>query len=199
MITVYTNLNSNSLKQTLCNLVLPIEIMFEPLEKNSLQQNIFILNDPTVQDLKNLPDTATIICLVSDALPSVPDKQIYSLKKPFRVEQFIALIKKTIKHKMVYHSFALDYDSRLLENTKTHQKIPLTEKETNLLFKLFQTPENPVSRQDLLLYVWGYKSDLETHTLETHLYRLKKKIQKAFSNSLISNNKEGYFLSKEEK
>ena len=53
----------------------------------------------------------------------------------------------------------------------------LTDKETSILKYLFRAGERPVSRDDLLNDVWGYNAGVTTHTLETHIYRLRQKIE----------------------
>lgn len=57
------------------------------------------------------------------------------------------------------------------------KKIRLTEKETNILKYLYRAGEKPVSREELLAEVWGYNAGVTTHTLETHVYRLRQKIE----------------------
>ena len=57
------------------------------------------------------------------------------------------------------------------------KKIRLTEKETNILKYLYRAGEKPVSREELLTEVWGYNAGVTTHTLETHIYRLRQKIE----------------------
>jgi DNA-binding response OmpR family regulator len=57
------------------------------------------------------------------------------------------------------------------------KKIRLTEKETNILKYLYRAGEKPVSREELLTEVWGYNAGVTTHTLETHVYRLRQKIE----------------------
>ena len=57
------------------------------------------------------------------------------------------------------------------------KKIRLTEKETNILKYLFRSGAQPVGRNELLREVWGYNSSVTTHTLETHVYRLRQKIE----------------------
>ena len=57
------------------------------------------------------------------------------------------------------------------------KKIRLTEKETNILKYLFRAGATPVSREELLTEVWGYNAGVTTHTLETHIYRLRQKIE----------------------
>jgi DNA-binding response OmpR family regulator len=57
------------------------------------------------------------------------------------------------------------------------KKIRLTEKETNILKYLYRAGEKPVPREELLAEVWGYNAGVTTHTLETHVYRLRQKIE----------------------
>ena len=57
------------------------------------------------------------------------------------------------------------------------RKIRLTEKETNILKYLYRAGEKPVTREELLAEVWGYNAGVTTHTLETHVYRLRQKIE----------------------
>jgi DNA-binding response OmpR family regulator len=57
------------------------------------------------------------------------------------------------------------------------KKIRLTEKETNILKYLYRHGAKPVGRDELLREVWGYNSGVTTHTLETHVYRLRQKIE----------------------
>jgi DNA-binding response OmpR family regulator len=62
-------------------------------------------------------------------------------------------------------------------------KVRLTEKETGILKFLYRAGEKPVSREVLLHEVWGYNSGVTTHTLETHIYRLRQKIERDPSNA----------------
>lgn len=64
-----------------------------------------------------------------------------------------------------------------LLTTAKGQKVRLTEKETNILKYLYRAGSKPVSRDELLREVWGYNAAVTTHTLETHIYRLRKKIE----------------------
>ena len=57
------------------------------------------------------------------------------------------------------------------------RKVRLTEKETAILRFLYRAGQQPVSRETLLQEVWGYNSGVTTHTLETHIYRLRQKIE----------------------
>jgi DNA-binding response OmpR family regulator len=57
------------------------------------------------------------------------------------------------------------------------KKVRLTEKETNILKYLYRSGSKPVTREELLAEVWGYNAGVTTHTLETHVYRLRQKIE----------------------
>ena len=74
--------------------------------------------------------------------------------------------------------------SKLLVDEKGG-KVRLTEKETAILKYLYRTGDKVVSRETLLHEVWGYNAGVTTHTLETHIYRLRQKIEKDPSNAEI--------------
>ena len=82
--------------------------------------------------------------------------------------------------------------------SKKNVFIILTEKEVQLL-ELFLSKTKPIDKDEILKEVWKYSSDADTHTVETHIYRLRKKINQTFSDQkFIINNKEGYYLWKKE-
>jgi DNA-binding response OmpR family regulator len=62
--------------------------------------------------------------------------------------------------------------------TEDNKKIRLTEKETAIIKFLYRAGEQSVSRETLLADVWGYNAGVSTHTLETHIYRLRQKIER---------------------
>lgn len=69
--------------------------------------------------------------------------------------------------------------------TEKDRKIKLTEKETSILKYLYRSGGQPVSREKLLDEVWGYNSGVTTHTLETHIYRLRQKIEPETGNATL--------------
>ena len=76
------------------------------------------------------------------------------------------------------------------------KKLKLTEKEISSIAYLFKA-EGSVNIQELQSNVWGYQSELETHTVETHIYRLRKKILKTFNDeNFIVSRKDGYEIKK---
>ena len=89
--------------------------------------------------------------------------------------------------------YCINLNSRKLINFDVALK--LTEKETNIIIYLFKS-NNVVSIDQLQSKVWGYHSKLETHTVETHIYRLRKKILETFNdNKFIVSKKNGYQIS----
>lgn len=79
--------------------------------------------------------------------------------------------------------------------TEDDKKIRLTEKETNILKYLYRSGGKPVLREELLAEVWGYNANVTTHTLETHIYRLRQKIEPDPSNArLLLTDAGGYRL-----
>ena len=77
---------------------------------------------------------------------------------------------------------------------KNNLQLQLSEKEINFLI-LFSQIKKPISRNFVLKNVWNYSTESETHTVETHIHRLRKKILEKFGDSnFIKNNDAGYFI-----
>ena len=78
---------------------------------------------------------------------------------------------------------------------QSQKKLRLTDKEAAILRYLYRSGEKPVGREELLREVWGYNANVTTHTLETHIYRLRQKIEKDPSNAeLLITESGGYRL-----
>ena len=91
-------------------------------------------------------------------------------------------------------SYKFNLNSR--EMSQSNLKLKLTEKEINSIIYLFNS-KDVVKIDELQSKVWGYQHELETHTVETHIYRLRKKILKKFNDdSFILTNKSGYQIVK---
>ena len=87
-------------------------------------------------------------------------------------------------------NYTINLNSR--EMFTKNAKLKLTEKEINTITYLSKSSK-PVSIDELQQNVWSYQSDIETHTVETHIYRLRKKIKDAFGDdNLIKSSKLGY-------
>jgi DNA-binding response OmpR family regulator len=104
--------------------------------------------------------------------------------KPFRLGVLLARLRAQLRQneRSEDANFALGpYNFRpsakLLTDTDGKRKIRLTEKETAILKYLFRAGDQPTARDLLLNEVWGYNAAVTTHTLETHVYRLRQKIE----------------------
>ena len=111
--------------------------------------------------------------------------------KPFRLGTLLALIRmqlSTLEHSEAEILSVGPYDFRPAAQQLTHaatkKKIRLTEKETAILNYIHRAGA-VVGREELLTEVWGYNSDVTTHTLETHVYRLRQKIEANPSHATI--------------
>ena len=124
-----------------------------------------------------------------DANISLPTtvKQINSA-----IENVAAKSKFNINSSIKVKKYLLDKNEKRL--TKENSSIILTEKEIQLI-ELFLKYSKPISKDNILSKVWNYSTDADTHTVETHIYRLRKKIiDKFLDDKFIFNNKDGYYL-----
>jgi DNA-binding response OmpR family regulator len=104
--------------------------------------------------------------------------------KPFRFAVLLARVRTLLRQYetsedavFTIGSYTFRPSSKLLLNLNG-SKVRLTEKETSILRRLYRAGQRSVPRQTLLQEVWGYNSEVTTHTLETHIYRLRQKIEK---------------------
>ena len=124
-------------------------------------------------------------CLMIKDIPKKLSNLIELINQNFLKNQF--LNQSDIK----IGRYTLNLNSRKINFE--NKSLDLTEKESNLI--LFINSKKKASLKDLQKNVWGYASDLETHTVETHIYRLRKKINSKFSDeNFILSNKDGYLL-----
>ena len=129
----------------------------------------------------------------------INEDQIIKCKPPINIFDFIEnlnvrFIQKKYQDQsnIIVKDFFLDINSRELKKNKISLK--LTERETDMILFLNKS-KKPVNVSTLEKEIWQHSSDLETHTVETHIYRLRKKIKAEFGNDeLIKSNKDGYTI-----
>jgi DNA-binding response OmpR family regulator len=104
--------------------------------------------------------------------------------KPFRFGVLLARIRALLRQHdasddaiFTIGPYTFRPSSKLFLNPKGN-KVRLTDKESSILRYLYRAGQQAVSRETLLREVWGYHSEVTTHTLETHIYRLRQKIEK---------------------
>ena len=163
---------------------LSLELNFKIIKLTNLNQ----LNDIT----KNLTNYLIISNknlkiqnqIVLDNLPIKINKIIEKINIEFMRQQF------SNQSKVKINDYIINLNSR--EMNRENKKLKLTEKEINIIIHLSNSV-NPVSINELQNHVWSYHSDLETHTVETHIYRLRKKILNTFKDdNFIISKKNGY-------
>ena len=121
------------------------------------------------------------------------------LKMPFKIIDFkkiiVSLIAKSEfkKNSLInLNGYIIDKNERKLK--KNNLEIQLSEMEVNFLI-LFSKNKEPISKNVVLKNVWKYSEDSETHTVETHIHRLRKKILVQYGdNNFIKNNNDGYYI-----
>ena len=191
-----------------------------------IKQNLFIINIDTLYEIldeikenlsfdiikhenesnfiqdKNFDKKNSLVIIKSNNKLDIDDKNILNiLDYPLPVLSLIELINiHLIKIRFNYQSQVNIKDYELNLNSKTFSKadlnLKLTEKEIEIILYLIKN-EKKNSVLDLQKNIWGYAADMETHTVETHIYRLRKKISDKFNdNSFILSHPDGYFINK---
>ena len=137
--------------------------------------------------------------LVSVTFPTSVQFKSHLLKIPFTILNFEKkIISLAAKIKFRKNSF-IDLNGYIIDKNerkikKGQLELQLSEKEINFLI-LFSQIKKPISRNFVLKNVWNYSAESETHTVETHIHRLRKKILEKFGDSnFIKNNDTGYFI-----
>ena len=163
------------------SLDLNLEINFIENE-SSLKEKVKNLNSYLIISNKKYSDINNQYVL--DNLPINIFKLIEKINIEFLKIQFNS------QSEIKVNNYNIDLNSRemLIKSTK----LKLTEKEIKTIIYLSKS-NKPVSIDELQEKVWSYQSDIETHTVETHIYRLRKKISKTFKdNEFIISEKNGY-------
>ena len=145
-------------------------------EKLQNQNNHLIISNKKYLDIGNQ--------FVLDNLPINIFKLIEKINIEFLKIQFNS------QSEVKINQYIIDLNSREMQMNNT--KLKLTEKEINTIIYLSKF-NKPISIDELQAEVWSYQSDIETHTVETHIYRLRKKISNTFNDKdFIVSKKNGY-------
>ena len=183
---------------------------FQLIDKNDLNksnESILITdNEFAVKELSHAIkfDTIFIINCDSDVLEMGElNSKIVLLSIPLqfrdlyqRVSSILDQIDSQAARKLNFNSFTYDPSMRTLFNDNFHLR--LTEKESQIFNSLLDNSNTHISKKNLLKKVWSYNEDIDTHTLETHIYSLRKKIEKnlLLKDLIVFEDNKGYFLNK---
>ena len=142
------------------------------------QDNYLIISNKKIKDIENQIE---ITNFPIDIVKLVENINIKFLKKKYSQQSEIDL-----------GVYKLNLNSRTIFNNE--KSLDLTERETDIIVFL-NNSKKPVKISKLQTEVWGHNSKLETHTVETHIYRLRKKINDVFEDkNFIKSSKSGYII-----
>ena len=174
------------------------DILHEIKENNSFE----IIYSPDLEDLNKLKEINLNHVLICDKKPNTNNKlnllilKNYPLKMNTLIDKINILLLKnkySDQEKIKINNYTLDINSR--ELIKHSEKLKLTQKETEIILFL-KNSSKPQSVNELQKEVWGHTFDLETHTVETHIYRLRKKVSEIFKDkNFIKSVSHGYKIS----
>jgi hypothetical protein len=173
--------------------------LYQILEELSLDLNFKILFADNENSLKNKIENLKHYLVMSDKaylninnefiLNDIPIN-IFNLVEKINIKFLKIQFNNQSELKIKNYFINLNSRDLLMNNIK----LKLTEKEINTIIYLSKSAK-PVSVTELEKKVWSYQSDIETHTVETHIYRLRKKIFNAFGdNQFILSEKNGYYI-----
>ncbi len=170
-------------------------------------QPIFVIesNDFVVKKLSeglNLYGFSEGVNIISDA-SDMADSAVIHVSYPIRLGGLIDQIeyfqqKNSVSQRDIisFGGYRLDRHQGLFYIEGEANPLRLTEKEVALLVLLYEAQGEAVSRETLLEKIWQYAESVETHTLETHIYRLRQKVESDPAEpQLLRTNENGYFLS----
>ena len=166
---------------------------------------IFFLNEDNKNYLSKIKNENFPLIIIKDSTKKnisenfKNEELVEELNIPFTIFDFkksvISLIAKSeFRQNSLINllDYLIDKNERKIK--KNNLELQLSEKEINFLI-LFSRSKKPVTSKFVLKNVWNYSPQSETHTVETHIHRLRKKILEKFGdNNFIKNNKKGYFI-----
>ncbi len=182
-------------------LIYDSKILYDILVELSENFNFKIIYLPkkNLNDI-NLEDYEDYLILSLEQKLNISN-QILTLKFPIKFSSLLEKInlaflklKFNKQSKIILGSYMVNINSR--EIFLNNVKLKLTQKEIDIIIYLNKN-NKPVNINELQEKVWGYQSKLETHTVETHVHRLRKKIREKFNDdNLIISTKNGYEIDK---
>ena len=170
--------------------------------RNNNQLIIFFLNNKNNKDFQAIANNNVPILVVTKP-DSEKNKQHHSINEKISIPFNVLELKKKIVSIFARYEFSqgslinlreyiIDKNERKIKKGKI--ELQLTEKEINFLI-LFSQKNEPLTRSFILKNVWNYSSETDTHTVETHIHRLRKKILEKFNdNNFIKNDNKGYYI-----
>ena len=177
-------------------------LKFNPLfGKTNNKYDVILIHSEVLKDInkKNFLKKTNIIKIYASKKKDLLNNYDAHLELPADLKEINAAVENIAAKSKFSQNSSIEIKNYLLNKNekklyKQSEFITLTEKEIQLL-ELFLERKKTISKDDILSIVWNYSADADTHTVETHIYRLRKKINDKFKDEkFIINNKEGYYL-----
>ena len=177
-------------------------LKFNPIFDNlNNKHDVYLIHDEVLNDKnkKNFIDSTDTIKIYASKKKKLLDNFDAFLELPANLKEINAAVENTSAKTKFNKNSSIKIKRYLLNKNekklfKENEFIILTEKEIQLL-ELFLKNKKSISKSYILSSVWNYSVEADTHTVETHIYRLRKKINDKFiDQKFILNNKTGYFL-----
>jgi hypothetical protein len=156
-----------------------------------------VLDNSDILRLLNKTNIPKLILFKSEKFIKL--KYDLKINKPINIHDLNKKVIELITKKKFHQNSSIQIKNYILDKNEKKLKkddlfIVVTEKEIQLLELLFKE-KNPIQKKKILKNVWKYASDTDTHTVETHIYRLRKKIINKFNDdAFILNTKAGYSI-----
>ena len=177
-------------------------LKFNPLTDNlNNAHDIILIHNEALKDenKKNFIENSNSLKIYASKKKDPSNNYDAYLELPASLKDINAVIENIAAKSKFFKNSSIKIKNYLLNKNekklyKQNDFIILTEKEIQLL-ELFLDKNKPITKNNILSLVWNYSSEADTHTVETHIYRLRKKINEKFNDAkFILNNKEGYYL-----
>ena len=187
--------------------IINIKSLYEILDEIKENLSFKVIKFENEEDFQKNKDLHTLNCLIISKINSklllsknITDKNFFDLDNlPLSLKKLLELInirliklKFNSQSKIIIKGYELNLNSKFF--AKDNINLKLTEKEIEIILHL---NNNKIKHNvaDLQKNIWGYSTNIETHTVETHIYRLRKKISDLFKDeSFILSHKNGYFI-----
>ena len=159
------------------------------------------------QRLRSKGFSKSIIMLIPKGAEDSIDRALeaganHYITKPLRMVELIALVRSQLflpgtldDMQLEFGNLSFEPANKMLFDIGSDSMQALTEKETTILKFLYQAFPSDISKAQILAEVWGFQNTVSTHTLETHIYRLRQKISQLTDRKLVLTTENGYRLS----
>ena len=173
------------------------------MEKNFCDDKtkyLFVNEDEkTIKEIKK--QHQEILVALFSSTQTISEYADVVIKKPFKLSSFLDSLKENklfpkVRRKecFCFGEYRKKKQKKEIYSSETKKAVKLTEREVDIIRYLYQINPNSATKEELLEKVWKYNAEATTHTVETHIYRLRQKVEKNATKQLIVTKNNGYKL-----